>query len=100
MLEYYQVFAKQIKSLPPKHHLSDFYRPSEPQKYGEQLFVCMGTGIATYALYKYLKQMADEEKLSQTYYQPDHLRTGNKAVKELHKITSISREDIKSRLAR
>ena len=46
----------------------------------------MGTGIATYALYKYLKQMTDEEKLHQAYYQADRLWTGNKAIKELHKI--------------
>ena len=43
MLEYYRVFAEQIKPLPPEPQLSDFYHPS------------VGTGIATYALYKYLK---------------------------------------------
>ena len=32
MLEYYRVFAKQIKSLPPEPELSDFYHPSEDQK--------------------------------------------------------------------
>ena len=55
MLEYYRVFAKQIKPLPPEPELSDFYHPSENQKNGELLFVVVGTGIATYALYKYLK---------------------------------------------
>ena len=55
MLEYYRVFAKQIKLLPPEPELSDFYHPSENQKNGELLFVVVGTGIATYALYKYLK---------------------------------------------
>ena len=55
VLEYYQVFAKQIKHLPPELKLSDFYHPSETQKNGELLFVAVGTGIATYALYKYLK---------------------------------------------
>ena len=55
MLEYYQVFAKQIKPLPPEPELSDFYHPSENQKNGELLFAVVGTGIATYALYKYLK---------------------------------------------
>ena len=55
MLEYYRVFAKQIKPLPPEPTLSDFYHPSEAQKNGELLFVAVGTGIATYALYKYLK---------------------------------------------
>ena len=55
MLEYYQVFAKKIKPLPPEPQLSDFYHPSEAQKNAELLFVAAGTGIATYALYKYLK---------------------------------------------
>ena len=62
MLEYYQVFAKQIKPLPPEPELSDFYHPSENQKNGELLFVVVGTDIATYALYKYLKQMKIDEK--------------------------------------
>ena len=55
MLEYYRVFAKQIKPLPPEPQLSDFYHPSEDQKNSEQLFVAVGTDIATYSLYKYLK---------------------------------------------
>ena len=55
MLEYYRVFAKQIKPMPPKPQLSDFYHPSGAQKNGELLFVIVGTGIATYALYKYFK---------------------------------------------
>ena len=55
MLEHYRVFAKQIKPLPPEPELSDFYHPSENQKNGELLFVEVDTGIATYALYKYLK---------------------------------------------
>ena len=55
MVEYYRVFAKQIKPLPPEPQLSDFYYPSEAQKNGELLFVTASTGIATYALYKYLK---------------------------------------------
>ena len=55
ILEYYRVFTKQIKPLPPEPQLSDFYHPSEAQKNGELLFVAAGTGIATYALYKYLK---------------------------------------------
>ena len=32
MLEYYHVFAKQIKPLPPEPQLSDLYHPSEAQK--------------------------------------------------------------------
>ena len=63
MLEYYHVFSKQIKPSPPEPELSDFYDPSDNQKNGELLFVVVGTGIATYALYKYLKQMTDKEKL-------------------------------------
>ena len=55
MLKYYRVFAKQIKPLPPEPEFSDFYHPSETQKNDELLFVVVGTGIATYALYKYLK---------------------------------------------
>ena len=47
-----------------------------------------------------LYKMTDEEKLYQAYYQPDCLRTGNKAIKELHKITSMSKKDIKSWLAK
>ena len=53
--EYYRVFAKQIKPLPPEPQLSNFYHPSEAQKSGELLFVAVGTGIATYALHRYLK---------------------------------------------
>ena len=55
MLEYYLVLAKQIKPLPPEPELSNFYHPSENQKNGKLLFVAVGTGIATYTLYKYLK---------------------------------------------
>ena len=55
ILEYYRVFAKQINPLPPEPQLSDFYHLSEAQKNGELLFVTVGTGIATYSLYKYLK---------------------------------------------
>ena len=44
--------------------------------------------------------MTDEEKLYQAYYQPDRLWTGGKAIKELHKITSMSKKDIKSWLAK
>ena len=100
MLEYYRVFAKQIKPLPPEPQLSNFYHPSDTQKHGELLFVALGTGIATYAVYKYLKKLTDEEKLYQAYYQPDRLWTGDKAVKELYKITSMSRKDIRSWLAK
>ena len=44
--------------------------------------------------------MTDKEKLYQAYDQPDRLWTGGKAIKELHKITSMPRKDIKSWLAK
>ena len=44
--------------------------------------------------------MTDEEKLYQAYYEPDRLCTGGKGIKELHKITSMSKKDIKSWLAK
>ena len=69
---------------------------SETRKNGQLFFVAVGTGIETYALYKYLKSMTDEEKLYEEYYQPDHFWTDGKAIKELHKIMSMSRKDIKS----
>ena len=47
MLEYYRVFVKQIKHLPPEPQLSDFYHPSESQKNGELLFVAVGRSIGT-----------------------------------------------------
>ena len=55
MLEYYRVFAKKLKPLPPEPQLSDFYDPSETQKNGELLFVAMGTSVAINSLYKYPK---------------------------------------------
>ena len=55
ILEYYRIFAKKIKPLPPEPQLSAFYHPSEAQKNGELLFVVVGAGIGTYPLYKYLK---------------------------------------------
>ena len=99
-LEYYRVFAKKIKLLPLEPQLLDFYHPSETKENGELLFVAVGMGIATYTLYKHLKQMTDEEKLSQAYYQPDRLWTSNKAIKLLHKITSMPKKYIKSWLAK
>ena len=55
MGEYYRAFATKIKPLLPEPELSDFYHPSEAQKNGELLFAAVGTGIAAYALYRYLK---------------------------------------------
>ena len=43
--------------------------------------------------------MTDEEKLNQAYYEPDRLWAG-KAIKELHKITSMSKKAFKSCLAK
>lgn len=37
-----------------------------------------------------------DEKLNEVDYQPNHLSTGGKAVRELHKITSIPKKDVKS----
>ena len=42
----------------------------------------------------------DEEKLYKAYYEPDHLWAGVKAIKEVHKITSMSKKDIKPWLAK
>ena len=42
----------------------------------------------------------DEEKLNQAYYEPDRLWTGGKAIKKLHEITSMSKKDTKSWLAK
>ena len=42
----------------------------------------------------------DEDKLYQAYYQADRFWTGGRAIKELHKITSISTKNIKSGLAK
>ena len=36
--------------------------------------------------------MTDRKKLYQAYYEPDSLWTGGKAIKELHKITSMSKK--------
>ena len=44
--------------------------------------------------------MTSGGKLYQVYSQPEGLWTGGKAIKELHKITSMSRKDIRSWLAK
>ena len=44
--------------------------------------------------------MTDEEKLYQAYYELDRLWAGRKAIKKLHKITSMPKKDIKSWLAK
>ena len=42
----------------------------------------------------------DEEKLHQAYYESNRLWTGGKAIKELHRIMSMPKKDIKSWLAK
>ena len=44
--------------------------------------------------------MTEKEKLYGAYYQPDCLWTGGKAIKALHKITSMLRKEIRSWLAK
>ena len=44
--------------------------------------------------------MTSGGKLYQVYSQTERLWTGGKAIKELHKITSMSRKDIRSWLAK
>ena len=95
MLEYYQVIANRIKPLTPEPQLTDFIHPSISQKNFELLFASVDTGVTTYALCKYFKQMADE-KLKVLYYQPDHLWSDYKATKELHETTSLPKKDVKS----
>ena len=41
-----------------------------------------------------------DQKLNEANYQPDHFWTGSKKIKELHKITSISKKDVRSWLAK
>ena len=41
-----------------------------------------------------------DERLNEAYYQSDHLWTGGKAVRELHKTTSIPKKDVKPWLAK
>ena len=52
MPEYYRVFAKKNKVLATRAQLSGLYHPSGTHKNDELLFATVGTGIATYALYK------------------------------------------------
>ena len=42
----------------------------------------------------------DEEKLYQAYYGPERLWAGGKTIKKVHKITSVSKKDIKSWLSK
>ena len=49
--EYYQVFAKQIKSLSLQPQLLSFYHPSADKKNDELLFYTVGMGLATLCFY-------------------------------------------------
>ena len=40
-----------------------------------------------------------DEKFAEVYYKPEHLWTGNKAIRKLHKETGLSKKDAKSWLA-
>ena len=60
------------KSLPFEPLLSEFYHSTVGQKNGELLFATKCADLATCALYKYLRQMADE-KLNEVFYQSDYL---------------------------
>ena len=41
-----------------------------------------------------------DENLNDAHYQPDHLWTGGKKIREVHKITSIPKKDVKPWLAK
>ena len=41
MRKYYEVFGKELKPLPPKPVLSDFYHPSENQHFQEIAFITL-----------------------------------------------------------
>ena len=41
-----------------------------------------------------------DEKLNEAYYQPGHLWTDGKAVRQLHTITSVPKKDVKAWLAK
>ena len=89
-----------IKYLPNKKTLtfepllSEFYDPTVGQKNGELLFAAKGTDLATCALYKYLRQVADE-KLNEVYYQSNYLLMGGKTIRQLHKMTSLPKQHVK-----
>ena len=40
------------------------------------------------------------KKLNEAYYQPDHLWTGGKAIRELHKIMCLPKKDVKPWVAK
>ena len=50
-----QMKHKHTSTMLMRQYLAYFYYQSEGQKNSELLFITVGTGLATYALYKYLK---------------------------------------------
>ena len=67
--------------------------PSIRRSKNELLFVIVAIRLERCGFYKHLKYMT-YGKLNQAYYQFDHLWTGSKTIKELHKITSITKKDV------
>ena len=49
ILECYQIFAKQIKPLPPEHQIFTIHTS------GKILFAIVGTSMATFVINRYLK---------------------------------------------
>ena len=58
------------------------------------LFIVGGAVVNALAFSGTIKLI--EEKLYQVHYQADRLWTGGNEIKELHKITPVSKEDIRS----
>ena len=58
------------------------------------LFIVGGVVVNALAFSGTIKLI--EEKLYQVHYQADRLWTGGNAIKQVHKITSVSKEDIRS----
>ena len=58
------------------------------------LFIVGGAVVNALAFSGTIKLI--EEKLYQVHYQADRLWTGGNAIKQVHKITSVSKEDIRS----
>ena len=58
------------------------------------LFIVGGVVVNALAFSGTIKLI--EEKLYQVHYQADRLWTGGNAIIQVHKITSVSKEDIRS----
>ena len=58
------------------------------------LFIVGGAVVNALAFSGTIKLI--EEKLYQVHYQADRLWTGGNVIKQVHKITSVSKEDIRS----